>query len=195
MIKTEIQQEAIPAVTIRRLWTSDQAAIVNHFLRLDPGSLRMRFGAGVGKDFALRYAKRVMKIDNVVYGAFVDHELRGLAELRSLPNANPASAEAAFSVEAPWQNHGIGNALLESLLASARIRGFKTLHMIWLPENDRMQHLALKQSADLRFDPLQTEATIYPRAPSFGTLVQQVFAETLDYFNTTLERQTARSKT
>ena len=61
-------------------------------------------------------------------------------------------AEAAFSVEAPWQSHGIGSVLLERTLLTARNRGIKRLHMACLADNRRMQQLAHKFDAELSFD-------------------------------------------
>ncbi len=58
----------------------------------------------------------------------------------------------AFSIERPWQSHGVGTALLERTLLSARNRGIKTLRMDCLPENERMQQLARKFGADLTFE-------------------------------------------
>ena len=71
-------------------------------------------------------------------------------------------AEAAFSIETPWQSHGVGTALLDRTLLAARNRGFKLLHMACLADNRRMQQLALKFDAELSFD--------------FGTVVGEVEA-------------------
>jgi hypothetical protein len=42
--------------------------------------------------------------------------------------------------------------LLERTLLSARNLGIKTLQMNWLVDDKRMQHLARKYGADLKFD-------------------------------------------
>jgi GNAT superfamily N-acetyltransferase len=60
--------------------------------------------------------------------------------------------EAAFSIEQPWQSHGVGTVLLERTLLSARNRGIKLLQMNCLADNQRMQQLARKFEADLKFD-------------------------------------------
>ena len=79
--------------------------------------------------------------------------LRGAAELRHIGSLAVAhEAEAAFSIEKPWQSHGVGTALLERTLLTARNRGIKHLHMDCLADNRRMQQLARKFEADLRFD-------------------------------------------
>ena len=61
-------------------------------------------------------------------------------------------AEAAFSIEKPWQSHGVGSLLLERTLLAARNRGLKFLHMACLADNKRMQQLARKYGAELSFD-------------------------------------------
>ena len=61
-------------------------------------------------------------------------------------------AEAALSIETPWQSHGVGSELLDRTLLAARNRGIKTLHMACLANNRRMQELARKFAAELSFD-------------------------------------------
>ena len=71
------------------------------------------------------------------------------AELRPFgPNAG--QAEAAFSIERPWQSHGVGTELLERTPLAARNRGIKQLQITCLSENQRMQQLARKFDAELR---------------------------------------------
>ena len=84
----------------------------------------------------------------MVYGFFVDGVLRGAAELRHDGSLFSHEAEAAFSIEQPWQSHGVGTELLERTLLSARNRGIKSLHMHCLAENQRMQQLARKFDAE-----------------------------------------------
>ena len=57
-----------------------------------------------------------------------------------------------MSVEKPWQSHGVGSALLERTLLTARNRGVAHLHMACLSDNRRMQQLARKFDAELTFD-------------------------------------------
>ena len=76
----------------------------------------------------------------------VDETLRGAGELRPLGPTFVSEAEAAFSIEKPWQSHGVGTALLSRTLLAARNRGFKLLHMACLADNRRMQQLALVEA-------------------------------------------------
>jgi GNAT superfamily N-acetyltransferase len=136
---------------IRKLWSADAAIYRDHLLRLDPVSRRSRFGGAVSDHFIANYVGVSLGLDAVIHGFFVDGILRGAAELRPLGTfAN--EAEAAFSIERPWQSHGVGTALLSRTLLTARNRGFKLLHMACLADNRRMQQLALKFDAELTFD-------------------------------------------
>lgn len=137
---------------IRKLWVSEAGDYLDHLLRLDPESRRSRFGGTVSDDFIRNYVDISVGLDAVVHGFFVDGVLRGVAELRPLGSAFDHEAELAFSIETPWQSHGVGSALLERTLLTARNRGFKHLHMACLSENRRMQQLARKFDAELSFD-------------------------------------------
>lgn len=137
---------------IRKLWVSEAGDYLDHLLRLDPESRRSRFGGTVSDDFIRNYVDMAIGLDAVVHGFFVDGVLRGVAELRSLGSAFDHEAEVAFSIEKPWQSHGVGSALLERTLLTARNRGLKHLHMACLSENRRMQQLARKFDAELSFD-------------------------------------------
>jgi GNAT superfamily N-acetyltransferase len=138
--------------TIRKLWIGAVDEYRDHLLRLDPVSRRNRFSGAVSDDFIRRYVGITNCIDSVIHGFFVDGTMRGAAELRPLGPILPQEAEVAFSIEAPWQSHGVGTALLHRTLLAARNRGFRLLHMACLADNRRMQQLASKFSAELTFD-------------------------------------------
>ena len=96
--------------------------------------------------------------------------LRGAAELRPIGGRLSKQAEAAFSVETDWQSHGVGSALLERTLLTARNRGIRHLHMACLADNRRMQQLARKFDAELSFDfgSVVGEVRIAPRDAAVG---------------------------
>lgn len=143
---------------IRKLWIGESSAYREHLLRLDPDSRRNRFGGSVSDDVVRAYVESARGGGAVIHGFFVDGILRGAAELR--PFGSAGDAEAAFSIETPWQHQGVGSALLERTILVARNRGIKLLHMCCLTENQRMQQLARKFEADLSFD--------------FGTVIGEV---------------------
>ena len=170
-IKSSRNVSTIPA--IRRLSSHDQSAVTRHFEHLDPTTRRMRFGGGTSHEFATRYASRVFQIDGVIYGAFADGRLLGVAELRDHFDICPSTAEAALSVEPEWQNRGIGNALLNRIIVAAKDRKINTLYMICLRENKKMQHLAAKHHAVMDFCSSQVEATIQPSRPKQQSVLNQ----------------------
>ena len=138
--------------TIRKLWIGEADLYREHLLRLDAASRRSRFGGGVSDEFITEYVSLSLGLEAVIHGFFVEGTLRGAAELRPLGSAFADEAEVAFSVETPWQGHGIGSALLDRTLLAARNRAIKFLHMACLADNRRMQELARKFDAELRFD-------------------------------------------
>ena len=133
---------------IRKLWTVEIAVYRDHLLRLDPDSRRNRFGGTIADDMVRSYAATTHGGDVIIHGFFVDGVLRGVADLRIAGR----EAEAAFSIEKPWQSHGVGTALLERSLLTARNRGVKLVQVCCLMENQRMQQLARKFEAELTFD-------------------------------------------
>jgi len=141
-----------PGSAIRKLWVGETGLYRDHLLRLDPASRRSRFAGAVSDDFVRDYAGLAPGIDAVIHGFFLDGILRGAAELRRVGTPLAREAEAAFSIERPWQSHGVGSALLERTLLVARNRGIRFLHMACLADNKRMQQLARKFEAELSFD-------------------------------------------
>src|SRR5262249_15629474 len=118
-----------PGGMIRKLWISERDLFREHLLRLDPRSRRHRFGGAVSDQFLREYSDLAFGIDSIMHGFFVNGTLRGAAELRPVGSPLKREAEAAFSIEHPWQSHGVGSLLLERTLLAARNRGLKYLHM------------------------------------------------------------------
>ena len=147
-----MHQVFIEAGLIRKLWNVETRVYRDHLLRLDHESRRNRFCGAIADDTIRSYAATTHGPDVVVHGFFVDGVLRGAADLHILGPLYRREAEAAFSIEKPWQSLGIGSALLERSLLAARNRGIKLLHVSCLADNQRMQQLARKFDAELTFD-------------------------------------------
>jgi len=137
---------------VRKLWIGETAAYRDHLLRLDHESRHTRFSGAVSDDVIIRHAATAADFGVVVHGFFIDGILRGAGELRRFGPVLSGEGEAAFSIEKPWQSHGVGTVLLERTLLSARNRGIRSLHMHCLADNRRMQQLARKFDAGLSFD-------------------------------------------
>jgi GNAT superfamily N-acetyltransferase len=175
---------------IRKLWIGDRAAYRDHLLRLDPASRRSRFGGGVSDDFICNYVELSRQLGSVLHGFFVDGTLRGVAELR--PLGEHREAEAALSIEQPWQKHGVGSALLKRTLLSARNRGVKRLHMACLADNKPMQRLARKFGAELSFDFGSAESELVTPRPTALSLLRESYADTLGFTIAALDLQQRR---
>ncbi len=139
-------------VSFRKLWTADSAAFKAHLLRLDAESRRMRFGVPVSDYFISQYAENALGNHSVAHGYFVDGILRGVAELRGFRGVGGSEAEAAFSVEADFQNKGIGTELFSRTVLAARNRGISKLFVNFLSQNARMQAIAKKFDAVVTYD-------------------------------------------
>ncbi|OSP54863.1 GNAT family N-acetyltransferase [Pseudoruegeria sp. SK021] len=166
---------------IRRLRASDQPELAAHFHRLDQNTRRLRFGGMVSDAFVADYAAKILSDDSVIFGAFSDDTLRGVAELRGAMWRWPRSAEVALLVEPAWQDKGLGDALLGRLIAAAQNRGIKTLQMMCLRENRRMQALARKHKATLEITVDSVEATLAPAWPTPMSLFEEIFGNPRSY--------------
>jgi len=124
-----------------------------------------------------------------VHGFFLNGVLRGAAELRPLGLRLPQQAEAAFSVEKPWQSHGVGSALLRRTLLTARNRGFRMLHMACLAENRRMQQLARKFDAELSFDFGSVVGEVESSRPTPLSMMREVMADSHGFATAMLDLQ------
>ena len=147
-----MHQVFIKGGLIRKLWGVETHAYRDHLLRLNAESRSNRFCGGIADDTVRSYAATALGSDVVLHGFFVDGVLRGAADLRIVRPLHRQEAEAAFSIEKPWQSHGVGSALLERSLLAARNRGIKHLQVCCLMDNQRMQQLARKFEAELSFD-------------------------------------------
>ena len=117
---------------IRKLWIGETDKYCDHLLRLDSASRHSRFGGAVSDDFIRNFVELSFSLDAVIHGFFVDGVMRGAAELRQLGVRFPRQAEAAISVEKPWQSHGVGSALIRCTLLAARNRNFRLLQWpVW----------------------------------------------------------------
>jgi len=175
---------------IRKLWIGEAEAYRDHLLRLDPASRRNRFAGVVSDEFVREYADLAFGIDAIIHGFFVDGTLRGAAELRSVGASITREGEAAFSIEKPWQSHGVGSMLLERTLLAARNRGVKFLHMACLADNKRMQQLARKYQAELTFDFSSVVGEVAAPRPTPLSLMREIIADSHGFATAVFDVQT-----
>ena len=89
----------------------------------------------VNDNFLNAYADTARRIGTVVYGAFLGPEMYASAELRALHALGDEMAEAAFVVETAHRHQGLGSALMDRIITTAKNRGIHQLHMICAREN------------------------------------------------------------
>jgi len=174
---------------IRKMWSVEAGRYREHLLRLDATSRRNRFGGNVSDEFLDDYATLATSIDIVIHGFFVNGTMRGAAELRPIGASVAREAEAVFSIEEPWQSHGVGSALLERTLLAARNRGITFLHMACLADNERMQQLARKFDAELRFDFGSTVGEVAAPHPTPLSVAREIVADTHGFATALLDVQ------
>jgi RimJ/RimL family protein N-acetyltransferase len=142
----------------RKLWPQHSTALSAHLLRLDREQRGFRFGRAVADEWVARYAASTDWTRSVVLGCWIAGELRGVGEIKMLDQPGPSPmAEAALSVERPFEGRGIGTALFHRGLLIARNRGVRRLTMLCMPENERVQRIIRKVRPTLTLGRGQTE--------------------------------------
>ena len=174
---------------IRRLWPTETNKFRDHLLRLDKDSRRLRFAHSVSDDFIADYARRMGEFGSLVYGHVVDGEVRGAAELRRLGDTWGEEAEAAFSVEREYQDQGVGTDLMGRVVRAARNRRIRRLYMSCLAENAKMQIIAKKHEAVLRFEYGEVIGEILPERPDYFSLVAEAAEDRVGFMIAVLELQ------
>jgi GNAT superfamily N-acetyltransferase len=179
---------------IRKLWPSETDKFRDHLLRLDRASRRMRFAHGVSDSFIEDYASRMSELGSVVFGYIIDGEVRAAAELRKLGDHWGQDAEAAFSVELAYQEKGIGSELMGRVIRAARNRGVQHLYMSCLAENGKMQSIARKHEADLRFEYGEVVGEIVPQDPNYFSLLAEAVEDRVGYMMAVLDLQSRAAR-
>ena len=177
-----------PHATIRRLWSADKAAFRDHLLRLDVRSRHDRFSGAVSDEYLILYAENCFGAGDLVFGAFVDGQLRGAGELRSeiaiwtesAPFAKRVEAEAAFSVEEGYRRLGIGEQLFARIVRAATNHGVETIEILCQADNRPMQKLAAKFATELTFEAHQVTGRLIARRPTPLSLLGEASQDAID---------------
>jgi GNAT superfamily N-acetyltransferase len=176
--------------SIRKLWPTEAGKFCDHLLRLDKESRRMRFTHGVSDSFIEDYAGRMNDMGAIVHAYFDEtNEVRAAAELKKIGDAWGREAEAAFSVESAYQDQGIGSDLMGRVIRSARNRGVQHLFMSCLAENSKMQAIARKFEAVLRFEYGEIVGEILPDGPNYFSILAEAVEDRMGYMLAVLDLQ------
>lgn len=173
--------------SIRKLLPSEADAFGAHLLRLDREARRMRFAHSVSDAFVSDYASRMLDNGSVVYGYVEDGEVRAVAELKKLGDDWGKEAEAAFSVETAVQDRGLGTELMGRVIRAARNRGVTHLYMSCLAENSKMQAIARKHEAELKFEYGEVVGEILPSSPNYFSVLAEAVDDRVGYMLAVLD--------
>lgn len=189
-----MSEHRIQGGSIRKLWPSETDKFRDHLLRLDKDSRRMRFAHGVSDSFIEDYASRMGEMGSIVFGYVVDGEVHAAAELRKLGDSWGHEAEAAFSVEKAHQEKGIGSELMGRVIRAARNRGVQLLYMSCLAENNKMQAIARKHEADLKFEYGEVVGEIVPQDSNYFSILAEAVEDRVGYMMAVLDLQDRAAK-
>jgi len=181
-------EQSVPGTT-RKLFVTEYHKYCDHLLRLDGESRRMRFGMAVDDTFVNDYAQRLKDMKSIIYGHMVDGDVCAAAELRPLGTPVHGEAEAAFSVEAKYQNSGIGTELLARIIRAARNRSIHRLYMNCLAENRRMQAVAKKFDAVLEFDQGDVIGRVAPSSAHYFSIWREAVEDEMGFVMAVLDLQ------
>jgi GNAT superfamily N-acetyltransferase len=161
----------------RKLLPTESLLFRDHLLRLDPDSRRLRFANSVPDDYIAGYAMKAADAGSLVYGYFEDGHLRAAGELKRASAFWGKTAEAAFSVESGYTNHGLASELMGLIIRSARNRGVRHLILSCLSENSPMQAIARKYAQDLQIDHGDVIADIVPTGADYMSVVSEMLED------------------
>jgi GNAT superfamily N-acetyltransferase len=173
-----VASEVVKPLSIRRLWSTERELYSEHLKRLDAESRHSRFTGTVSDTFIDAYVSTSFGYDMIVYGAFDEAQLIAVGELRLSYGSWPLAAETAFSVEKKYQDHGLGDMLLNRVIIAAQNRGVQKLDLYCLGTNTKMRHLAQKHRATLDIFDGDTAAHIEPASFNPVIFLNEVLEET-----------------
>jgi RimJ/RimL family protein N-acetyltransferase len=178
-----------PNGIVRKLWPQEQLLFRDHLLRLDKTSRTMRFAHGVSDSFIEDYARHMADAGSTVFAYIEDGEVRAAAELKKLGDTWGREAEAAFSVETAYQEQGLGTELMGRVIRAARNRGVHLIYMSCLASNAKMQAIARKHDADLRFELGEVVGEIVPQEPNYFSILAEAVDDRVGFMMAVLELQ------
>jgi RimJ/RimL family protein N-acetyltransferase len=158
----------------RKLLPAESLVFRDHLLRLDADSRRLRFASTVPDEYIAAYAMKAADAGSLVYGYFDNGHLRAAGELKRASAFWGRSAEAAFSVESGYTNHGLASELMGLIIRSARNRGVRHLILSCLAENSPMQAIARKYAKDLQIDHGEVVADIIPSRADYMSVAEEI---------------------
>jgi len=180
-------------MSIRRLLPSEAAKLGSHLARLTSEERSLRFMGAMSDEAVREHCERIDWFRTAVIGFFDAGVLRGAAELSVDYRQFPLWCEAAVTVEAAWQAHGVATELLRRSLVMAQNRRARGVHIQCFGDNYRMQNVARKFGAHFRCRSGQCDADILTPAPSCASLYEEATNESIGWMRCWLDAMTLRA--
>ncbi|MGA7096946.1 MAG: GNAT family N-acetyltransferase [Acidimicrobiia bacterium] len=163
---------------LRPIVPEDRALLITGLEHMSAESRFARFGSGIShlSEAELRYLTELDLVSHVAWGALIDDQPAGVG--RYVASEEPGCAEIAVAVVDRHQRRGLGRALFDSLVASARANGIKTLCFSIQPSNRSV--LRMIRGVDVVLD--QTEGMVTGRmsVDDIGPVAnEELYAEVL----------------
>jgi GNAT superfamily N-acetyltransferase len=136
----------------RKLLPGEQGQYRDHLLRLDKQDRYARFCGMKSDDSIEDYCRGIDWRFVIIVGCFVDGTLRAVAEVRTDPKVWPGEGELAVSVEPGFQGRGLGKGAVQRVMTMARNRAIRSLTVVCLPGNRRMQAIVRDFDGALRLE-------------------------------------------
>jgi len=153
------------SVTIRPIQPADDAMEGEFIRNLSVETKHYRFLGGV-KELSPAELKRLCDVDgqhSMAFIATVKTEGReteiGVSRYAEYPGAG--AGELAVTIADAWQHKGLGQLLLNQLIAYAKTHGLKQLYSVELADNTAMRELATEFGMSVRRDPDDANQVIY----------------------------------
>jgi GNAT superfamily N-acetyltransferase len=161
----------------RKLVPAELGLFHGHLLRLTPEDRHCRFAGFVSDGRIAEYCSHIDWFRTIIIGCFIDSTLRGVAELRLDDPRLGWRAELAITVESEWQSRGIGTELLRRAITICRNRTVRSIYMICLVANRRMQRIARRFEGELVIADGEAEAQMALPFPDAFTLSREALEE------------------
>lgn len=153
-----------------RLREPDRAAIIEHFLALDAGDRRLRFGAALADEALCALEERIDFDRDEIFGiAGDDLRLEAVVHVAFYPG----KAELGLSVLPGARGRGLGSALFSRAVMHLTNRGVREVFVHCLTENGAMMHLARKNGMRVVLDGTETDACLALPRPTAGSILAE----------------------
>lgn len=142
------------APEIRRLRADERDLLCAHLLKLCAAARRKRFSRPITDEAIRRYIDVIDWSEDAYFalGAFVDGELRGVAECCLFGADGERQGELSFSVDEAFQRRGLGSLLFGRILSYARNRNVRTVSILTNADNHAVRTLAARHGMSIALD-------------------------------------------